>query len=268
MNRHDYEKLSESIVDNVEEGGSLEDGIVGAAKDRSLNPEQVRRLIEMTNTNAFLKLFKSLSGDDRMVDFDVADPSSVIKKYYAGGSPKIIKKTVIISMSGSDDSDFFGDIKDELRSSDEPELAIDEGVEEKTASFTEPVGIPKFKKLRLREALTDKIAAAEYKASDIARELASSFRGIYSREKLASFEADCVSLHGNTALPALTALRQSVGMDSLDYSNAKTAAKNRVVDASSSEFSKVAEYLGAVDKYTSYSKALDLLENLEELPHG
>jgi len=270
LNRSDYEKLSEHIVEGLAGGVPLEDGIVSAAKDRELNPDQIKRLVEVSNTNAFLKLFKSLSGDDRMVDFDVADPSSVLKKFYAGGSPKVIKKTVIISMSGSDDSDFFGDIKDELRVPAEAEVAeapSEEPSELKTAS-AEPLGMPKFKLMRLRDSILDKLAHAEYRASEIADELAQNFSGIYSREKLSSFESDCISLHGNTALPALEAIRSRVGVPTGDYTLAKEASFNSIVDSSKGGFSKVAEYLREVEDYKAATGALGILEKLKEQARG
>jgi hypothetical protein len=273
MKRSDYEKLAEEIVDNLAKGESLEDGVVTKAKEKSMNPEQVKRLIEMTNTGAFLRLFKSLSGDDRMVDFDVADPSSVLKKFYAGGSPQVIKKTVVITMSNSDDSDFFTDIKDELRGQGHPEETSDSGSSLEEAKETKvaeevPRGLPKFRVARMRDELLDKIAHAEYTASELADQLSGSFKGIYSREKLASFEADCITLHGNKAIPALTAIRSRIGSTSLDYSKAKTASVNRIVDAKDASFSKVAEYISTADSYLAASKALRILNNLEELDIG
>ena len=273
MKRSDYEKLAEQIVDGLSEGTCLEDGVVSKAKEKSMNPEQIKRLIEMTNTGAFLRLFKSLSGDDRMVDFDVADPSSVMKKFYAGGSPKITKKTVVITMSSSDDSDFFTDIKDELRGQnhkEEAEVSVSGDGDDKETKVAAEVerGLPKFRALRMRDELLDKIAHAEYTASEIADQLSSSFKGIYSREKLALFEADCINLHGNKALPALTAIRSKLGSSSVDYSEARAASKNRIVDSSGTGFSKVAEYITVAEDYTAAQKALKILDNIKELNRG
>lgn len=50
---------------------SLNDAIKGMVKEAGLNDEQVRRVVEMANTETFVNLFKQ--GFENNVDFDVAD---------------------------------------------------------------------------------------------------------------------------------------------------------------------------------------------------
>ena len=75
MRRPDYESRSEeAAVALVDDGTPLQDSIVKIAKRDSMNPEQIKRLVEMSNTASFLRMFgKTAGSEDRMVDFDVAD---------------------------------------------------------------------------------------------------------------------------------------------------------------------------------------------------
>ena len=265
MNRADFERVADSIVAGLQKGASLETGVIQAADQRKLNPEQIKRLIEVTNTQAFLSKYKSLSGDDRMVDFEVADPKRVLGVIYGKSNPDSGEKTVTIKMTTSDESDFFADVRDELR---QPEGSDTPPAAEKAASVYEPEASPmtsrigKFAALRLKEALLDKIAEAEHTASDLAEELAGAFRGIYSTTKLAAFEADCLSLFGENAVPALAAIRGRVSSDpSMDFSRAKTAALNRVVDGTGQLFRNVESYMSKVSDFKTYTGALSHLES-------
>lgn len=261
MRRSDYEKLAEKVVDALEDGGSLEEGVVEVAKEKSLNPEQIRRLVELANTAAFLRLFGETSGDDRMVDFDVADPRAVIKKFF-DSVPSSDSKSVTLTTSGGTDEDFFADITDELRGL--PVEAAGEKDEDpaeaKTASEgTVPMG--KFRKLRIEEMLLDKVAAAGYAAEEIASDLARSFRGVYSQSKLAGFEADVVALHKEAAAPPIMALREVLGVKTASIEEAKKSAKNRLVTPTP-ELAKVAEFVSVVEDFVAAKKALNKLEKL------
>jgi hypothetical protein len=96
-----------------------------------MNPEQIKRLVEMTNTSKFLDKFKDTSGEDRFVDFDVLDPEDIIKKFL-GDSPEISSKSKGLSITvekgpdgthvtkketndpglDTEDSQFFSDVED------------------------------------------------------------------------------------------------------------------------------------------------------------
>ena len=80
MNRSKYEKFAKEAVDAyVSEEVPLTDTVVKIAKREQLNPEQIKRVVEMSNTGTFLELFgKTAGSDDRMVDFQVVNPDEAV----------------------------------------------------------------------------------------------------------------------------------------------------------------------------------------------
>lgn len=262
MKRSDYEKLAEKVVDSLGDGHTLEDGVVEMAKSKSLNPEQIRRLVEMVNTAAFLKMFGDTSGDDRMVDFDVADPRAIIKRFFSE-MPSAGKKSVTITVSGSPDEEFFSDIADELRGTKRipEEMPEEESEGAMKAAHVVEAKMGKFKKLRIREVLLDKVASANYAAEDLARDIASGFRGIYGKDKLAAFEADAFALYKSSAAAPLKAVREVLGIKESSFEDARKSSTNRLV-TSDKTLAKVAEFIEVVGTYTSAKKALTHLERL------
>jgi hypothetical protein len=48
------------------------------ARDNSLNPDEIRTLVRLSNVATFQQLFKDKNDGDKMVEFDTGDPESVI----------------------------------------------------------------------------------------------------------------------------------------------------------------------------------------------
>lgn len=67
---------------------NLTDAVIGVVKEASLSTEQVRRVIEFANTEAYLTEFKKEGSPSKYVDFPggPADPSEVIKALNISGS--------------------------------------------------------------------------------------------------------------------------------------------------------------------------------------
>lgn len=257
--RHDFDSMSYSIADSFQSGTSLNSAVLKMAADKSMNPEQVKRLTEAVNTTVFLKMFKDKPSEDKMVEFEVADPTVILDKLLGSGSEhkstlggglSIILKGDAGEDSVGDDSDdsmFFDDIADEVKSAGY--------TRDKVASFEEtthpqPVHTVTFEKrssdlnllnnkhrrLQAEEALLTKQAAHNFAASDLATDIASSFRGIYNAEKYAGFELDCIAQFGNSCIPALQMVRNRLGRPK--FAAALTPAQEnylrdrRVVEAS------------------------------------
>jgi len=71
---------------------TLNDAVVETVKQAGLSPEQVKRVCEFANTDAFLKEFKKESGvDHKVIDFQggPADPSEVLKDLNDGGGGSV-----------------------------------------------------------------------------------------------------------------------------------------------------------------------------------
>jgi hypothetical protein len=68
-------------------GGTLSESVVEVVKHAGLSPEQVKRVIEFTNTDAFLQEFRKEGAEHKVVEFDggPANISDVLKDLNDGG---------------------------------------------------------------------------------------------------------------------------------------------------------------------------------------
>ena len=251
MTRDDLEQLAASIADKfINNNVSLEDSVLQCAKENSMNSDQIRRLVEMANTSTFLNMFQGKTGDDRMVEFKVADPGTVISRYYAstpeGSNPSISIKRVssISTLDPSLDighSSFFDDIADSSFSTSkvasccdscnsecscddsdsDSELSIKEIFNDPSKKIAEYISAysntslglaDKFRLNDIKESLLTKQAAFNLEAEDVADSIASEFKGLYSRDKHAEFEISALARHGNLAIPALQMVRNRLKM--------------------------------------------------------
>lgn len=96
---------------------SLTEAVVETVKSAGLSPEQVRRVVEFANTDAFLKEFKKEGSSTKYVTFDggPADFSEVLKDLNDGGggsvfdrgiadyshAPSVVKTSAARSLEGS-----------------------------------------------------------------------------------------------------------------------------------------------------------------------
>jgi hypothetical protein len=84
------EMLGKKAAALYAKGTSLNDAVVGVVKEAKLSPEQVKRVCEFANTNAYLQEFEK-AGAVRNVTFDgpVADPSVILKELNDGSAPAV-----------------------------------------------------------------------------------------------------------------------------------------------------------------------------------
>jgi hypothetical protein len=263
MKRPDYEARSEEAAQAfVDSGSSLQDSIVKIARRDSMNPEQVKRLVEMSNTATFLKLFGKTAGEsDRVVDFEVADPARTVQAFYAEG--KGAEDT-----QGTSSSSYFDDVANEYAPPAEKVAAYEPPAENERVALRRTVRDKLHGRIRdqaTAELLRTKMAEATYSAETAANELGAMFRGIYGRDKHAQFEEDALALFGPPAVVPLSDVRSKIGMPLFtrvpSEEAVKLAAERVVVDASGMDMVVVSRYLGHV---ASYKEAQAALESLVE----
>ncbi len=70
---------------------SLHEAVVGTVREERLAPEQVRRVVEFCNQNAYLQEFRKEGSDHRVVHFDCgpADPAQVLQDLNDGGGGSV-----------------------------------------------------------------------------------------------------------------------------------------------------------------------------------
>lgn len=151
-------------------GRTLSEAVVEVVKEARLAPEQVKRVCEFANTNAYLSAFEK-AGAVRNINFDggPADPGRVLKDLNDGSSPAIHQ------VSSSDYSDPVGSYK--TASADASILAEAFGAGlEKTAQvhdhFTRANPADEVNDLRVtiqgaRDQLMSKLSSSEILLTDI-----------------------------------------------------------------------------------------------------
>jgi len=311
--KKDLEKLADEVITlSKSNGDSLVDAVLSVIKDNPMNPEQIKRLVEMSNTNKFLSEFSSTSGEDRFVDFDVLNPMDIIEKAL-GSVPKDSIKTKSKSLSikvekvpggtlvsrkekndpglDSEDSRFFADIENTKEKSASfykvaKDLSFSDKYDESPALEGNQDKLPdeiqkkilqsKGKDLNkkkakkklsphnekmLEERLLTKKESAEIECSELATKISNMFRGIYSRNKHANYEVECLANFGASALPAMQAVRSKLGMDLLNTDSAnleaiKTASEFYVSDRNSLGMRETSKYIEKLADYLQACKEL------------
>jgi hypothetical protein len=264
MRRADYErKADEAVQGFVTEGVPLERTIVKIARRDSLNPEQIRRVVEMANTGTFLELFNKTAGeDDRMVEFSVADPESVIEQFYES-SPEKLSKVAALRTPISEEA-YYASVEDE----NTPREALTKAASKEESGVEDPrklvpwqVALERSRKVA--SSLEDKICEADILAGELADKVASSFRGIYSREEYPKFEKEAFLLYGSDAAIPAIAIRRRLGMPSLEVvpsaESLKTASYYAVVDKTSKGMPEVGEYLKQAGVVSECTQALEAI---------
>ena len=194
FSRHEIDTMASKAADEFKHGTPLHTSIVKMARDNSMNPEQIKRLVESSNTTAFLNSFKEKTGNDRMVEFDVADPSKVINEALSGSSestPSSSSSSPTISITISVDKANEGlhdHIENENVSVDKASgysrkvASYEELRTVKLANYNEEDYLDTHKTAQLKDSILTKLADCNYRASDLADDIARSYRGIYTRD--------------------------------------------------------------------------------------
>lgn len=208
MELSDYEMLADHAVTKlVNDEVPLNESIVKIAAKNDMNPEQIKRVVEMVNTKAFLKMFQNPKNKEKNIEFDIADPKEVLGKTH-GGSVTITKVT--ISKGDSSDSPMgFGHTLKEIMqgtktaSEDPSPLFEDSG----STSPNRKVVIMRLRKVasNLRDDIMDK--EAEY--IDGIEGLTDTFRKMYAPD-FGEFEKEATLALGAGVSPILNTLRSEI----------------------------------------------------------
>jgi len=273
--RHEIDNLGFKAAKELEQGTPLHSSIVKMARDNSMNPEQIKRLVESANTTAFLNKFKEKTGNQRMVEFDVADPRKVVDEAIGSastGTPGNADLSITITVSNGDNSSMHDTVMDENTMVDKSAYS------DKVASYGElptlkfaslggssEVSLSSYNKYKIKDSLLTKIADYNYRASDLADDIASEFKGIYTQDKYAGLELDALSSYGNTALPALQMIRTRLGMAKISNvlsPQQEYYLQDRHIVQSSKNLDKVASI---IELCKAHGKVANSLKNIESL---
>ena len=211
-----YEYLADSAVSSfLSDKVPLNTSILKIAQDNDLNPEQIKRVVELANTKTFLKMFKDPGKKEENVEFDVADAGDVTKKFYGkdeapghhGGSVSITQVT-ITKHASSDHYEFESDFPDAMYATrhkfDEPPIEI-----EKIAELKPDRGVLEFRMRKIAENFKDKIYAEELDYQDKLVKVAIELKKDYIHD-YATFEKEALRTYGQEITPVLEDLRTAL----------------------------------------------------------
>lgn len=261
FSKHDIDTLAFRAVDDFKQGSGLHDSIVKLAKENSMNPEQIKRLVESANTAAFLSEFKSKAGNQRMVEFDVADPAKVIDESLSSGGSSS-SPTISITVTLDRAAQLHDDVADEnmpVVEHSEPEQKV-ASYNDMESSAPKPLVLNSFEAYRIRDSLLTKIAHCNYEASDLADELSRQFKGIYQREKHAGFELDALSSYGNKAIAPLQMIRNRLGMPKIARqlsAGEEFILADRHVVEDTVALEKIASIMSLIEEHTKLKRGLE-----------
>ena len=189
-----FQELASKIAKEfIVKGASLEDSIVDEAKKRDLKPEEVKRLVEKSNTAASILYLKNY--EDKKGSFDLAKKENVLKRTHPT------------------------EAEEELTDADDVEDAIESELPEtrKTASYKEPEIHTLEKQASKSEELTvhdifaarDRLAeikqlkfATEMKLQDILHGIIAEYQ-YKSAAELSKLAADASALYGSGVLAVI-----------------------------------------------------------------
>ena len=205
-NTPDFDKLADDISnDFLESGIPLNEGIKGVAIRSQLNPEQIRRLVEKTNTLATVKVIKSAM--DKRAEFTLADSAIILADTHGSledteGTAKTAEDTDGIPMSLPDCrkkeySDSFLKLAASYTSGEQSRPKHDKNIVEIFRLENEATGI-----------LNAKIAC-ELQVQDNIDFIISEF-SVWNAPDFSKFANEAITVYGDSLAPVLAKIAEYI----------------------------------------------------------
>lgn len=248
LTEQQLDKLAHQVVDRfLLEKVALTDGVVETARQEDLNPEQIKRLVESVNNLTFLKKFNGTpSGQDRVVEFETANPNAAIQRLLEDAKAECNPGAEETKTSAYNDLPFT-------------RAGLPEALpEEKTAAAPEPRSPDKsltiLKLRKTAELLDEQKYQARMGLTETLEDLATRFTRV-GGATFEAFEKDAFYKWGDAAGPHLQLLRQSLRLPMADYDYKAMTKIGRVIDTGTYEMQQL-------------QKLMQYQRDIEQLEHG
>ena len=281
-----FNKMAKEAVDAyLTRSVPMAESLAKTADENALNPDQIRNLVQLANTMAHLTLFDQKNDGDKVVEFNPADPDTVIKQVFVNGEPEEMgghggccEGCSDYSNSPERSSDLFGDlggllekVKGALKgnssqSSSPSPTPIGAAPEElpSPADMQDPSGNTSPKKqqmliIKIRKVaseLENKQLQTAYEYKEELDKLASDFARLYGPD-FGDFEKDAFALRGELATPIIADLRNCLRMPKLTHGMLSKTA--RVVDSQTKSMRSLDKLIQFNDKWETFKQARDYL---------
>jgi hypothetical protein len=232
--QRNFDGLAEEAASNFfSKGTNLSDSIVTIAKREKLNPMEIQRLVEKSNTAATLKLLRIST--DKKAEFEVAVYEDVIKKIYpekktespvskgnseyeksSPNSKKEVEKVASEKLSTTKSySEIYGTSLpntrkklDKTANANIPTVPLTKIAEKKEPSMATKI----FKLSKDIEETVQRKVACELKIQDNAERIISDF-SMYNAPSFSKFANEVYTSLGNAAIPLLKGIADSLKED-------------------------------------------------------
>lgn len=241
LREQDYDVMAGRVVDRfIQAGTKLADGAVEEAVQGQLNPDQVERLVQASNTLAFLRLMdarKAEGAPDLTHEFEPVDTRSVLQSIIGAGPALNGDPSTAQVPAEHDDGplpDEMGGLrKVRMGEGEEPAISNDEGPfpkgeRQKARDRDAPRKAPaqtaskdarkeamvrNHRLTKLASVFDDQLIEAELDFDDGYDRLARSFKLAHGAPSFDAFEKDAMSVEGDEhGLAVLNLLRRDRGL--------------------------------------------------------
>jgi len=247
------EKMAQNVVNRfLTEKVALTEGVTEEAQTNDLNPEQIKRLVEAVNTGTFLHKFNNPeSKDDRMVEFETADPNAVMNRLLDGAQQEMTDDA-----APTDDDDGALDMFRDLPATRENVPASAPSAPTQPPADNRD-GMRPSDLLKLRktaELLREKTYQHQVTYTEGFKKLATLFTKS-NGPAFEAFELDAFYKHGEQAIPFLSTLRTCLRLPSVTYDYASFSKVARVLDGKTAEMTQFSSLLRTYGEIIRCSKA-------------
>ena len=197
-----FQALAETIAEDFFTNGTpLNDGCIKTAKDNSFTPEEIKRLVEKTNTAASIRLLKTAA--DKKGTFNLASTETVLASTHTENS-EATEKTASYNGLGA------------IKAQKSVDLFAAFGVTgaEKTASENESVDATRYV-FSLRKSLEEKRQekiALELSVQDKIDGLVSRY-SVWNGPDFKKFAAESLAVYGHLAEPVICGIAKYLGIN-------------------------------------------------------
>lgn len=208
-NEAEYTQRAQEIAKlHVQSRKSLNDLSEKAARDESLNPEEIRTLVRLANVATFQEIFKNKADGDKMVEFDVGQPEEVIRRIVSGDTMEPQTANIHNDKLAYELPDQMSAVRGGLRSIEMGEEKVASAVEdEPVRAGRKDMAVLQLRKLA-SEFEVEKMRLGYVWEMKLA-ELTSEFRKLYG-PKYDEFEKDAYADYGMDVLPEVVTLREGL----------------------------------------------------------
>lgn len=244
-----FQALADTVVrDFFAAGTPLSDGVVKVALEQSLTPEEIKRLVEKTNTAASLHLLKT--AEDKKGIFTLAHTGDILQRTHPA----------LDDASGEKTASVYKGLPIRRKASEQAVL-------EKTARTCEPETFrPDISTVfTLRKALDERKlekAALELKVQDRIDYLASDFN-TWRGPDFSKFAAECSEVFGSVCFPVVQGLARYLRVDAGGLEKTGEALEG-VIDDTTPHMEAMREICSGIRQSVKLAREIEELEGASD----